>query len=170
MSLTFWVHPCSLLKHILCSCSWSGPRFHSTPYLELPLQHLTQPHTEFSWIVCLLTSLWSDTLLCSQNRKLFLSHAVFLLGSFSASYHCWFPYLSPEKKVKVALLSPTPCDPMDWSLPVSSAHRILHARILEWVVIPFSRSSSRPRDGIQASCFAGRFFIFWAMQHRWAVS
>ena len=35
---------------------------------------------------------------------------------------------------------------MDCSLPGSSVHGILQARILEWVAIPFSRGSSRPRD------------------------
>ena len=40
----------------------------------------------------------------------------------------------------------TPCDPMDYSLPGSSVHGILQARILEWVAIPFSRGSSQPRD------------------------
>ena len=35
---------------------------------------------------------------------------------------------------------------------------ILQARILEWVVIPFSRGSSQPRDQTQISCFAGRLF------------
>ena len=34
------------------------------------------------------------------------------------------------------------CDPMDCSLPGSSVHGILQARILEWVAIPFSRGSS----------------------------
>ena len=34
---------------------------------------------------------------------------------------------------------PTLCDPMDCSPPGSSVHGILQARILEWVVIPFSR-------------------------------
>ena len=33
-------------------------------------------------------------------------------------------------------------DPMDCSLPGSFVHGILQARILEWVVIPFSRGSS----------------------------
>ena len=37
---------------------------------------------------------------------------------------------------------PTLCDPMDCSLPGSSVHRILQARILEWVAISFSRGSS----------------------------
>ena len=40
----------------------------------------------------------------------------------------------------------TLCKPMDCSLPGSSVHGILQARILEWVVMPSSRGSSRPRD------------------------
>ena len=47
--------------------------------------------------------------------------------------------------------------PMDCSSPGSSVHGILQARILEWVVIPFSRGSSQPRDQDQVSCTAGRF-------------
>ena len=39
----------------------------------------------------------------------------------------------------------TPCDLLDCSLPGSSVHRILQARILEWVAISFSRGSSRPK-------------------------
>ena len=40
----------------------------------------------------------------------------------------------------------TLCKLMDCSLPGSSVHRILQARILEWVATPFSRGSFRPRD------------------------
>ena len=40
----------------------------------------------------------------------------------------------------------TLCDPLDYSLPCSSVHGILQARTLEWVSIPFSRGSSKPRD------------------------
>ena len=36
----------------------------------------------------------------------------------------------------------TLCDPMDGSLPGSSVHGILQARILEWLAIPFSKGSS----------------------------
>ena len=39
---------------------------------------------------------------------------------------------------------PTLCDPMDYSLPGSSVHGILQARVLEWVVTFFSRGSSQP--------------------------
>ena len=41
---------------------------------------------------------------------------------------------------------PTVCDPMDCSLPGSSVHGILQARMLEWVAVPSSRGSSRTRD------------------------
>ena len=39
-----------------------------------------------------------------------------------------------------------------------TVHGILRARILEWVDIHFSRESSQPRDQIQVSRVAGRFF------------
>ena len=55
----------------------------------------------------------------------------------------------------------TLCNPMDCSLPGFSVHRILQARILNWVAIPFRRSSW-PRDWTWVSCIAGRFFIIWA--------
>ena len=45
-------------------------------------------------------------------------------------------------KVLVAQLCLTLCDPKDCSMPGSSVHGILQARILEWVAIPFSRGSS----------------------------
>ena len=47
---------------------------------------------------------------------------------------------------------------MDCSLPDSSVHRILQARILEWVTISLSKGSSQPRDWTHISCIAGRFF------------
>ena len=53
-------------------------------------------------------------------------------------------------------------DPMDCSLLGSSVHRILQARILEWVAISFSSGSSWARDRTQVSCIAGRRFNLWA--------
>ena len=53
---------------------------------------------------------------------------------------------SEVKWSEVAQSCPTLCNPMDCSLPGSSVHGILQARILEWVAISFSRGSSRPRD------------------------
>ena len=50
----------------------------------------------------------------------------------------------------------TLCNPMDYTV-----HGILQARILEWVAFFFSRGSSQPRDRIQVSHIAGRFFTSW---------
>ena len=60
-----------------------------------------------------------------------------------------------EEEVQSCL---TLCDPMDCSLPGSSVHGILPARVLEWVAISFSRGSSQPRDRTQVSHIVGRGF------------
>ena len=73
-------------------------------------------------------------------------------------------YYSKRKllKVLVAQSCVTLCYPVSCSLPGSSVHWVLQARILEWVAIPISRKSSRPRDQTQVSPIAGRFFTVWA--------
>ena len=48
--------------------------------------------------------------------------------------------------VKV-LVAPTLCNPLDRSLPGSSVHGILQARILEWVAMP--SSVDLPKPGIK---------------------
>ena len=53
------------------------------------------------------------------------------------------------KKVKVAQLCLTLCDPKDYTV-----HGILQARILQWVAFPFSRGSFQPRDRTQVSGIA----------------
>ena len=45
------------------------------------------------------------------------------------------------------------------NLPGFSVHRILQARILEWVTISYSRGSSQTRDWTRVSCIAGRLFF-----------
>ena len=44
---------------------------------------------------------------------------------------------------------------MDYFSPGSSVHGVLQARILEWVVIVFSRASSPPKDRMCISCGSG---------------
>ena len=61
----------------------------------------------------------------------------------------------------LSCFSLTLCVPMDCSPLGSSVHEILQSRILEWVAIPFSRASSRPRDQTCVSMspgLAGSFF------------
>ena len=73
---------------------------------------------------------------CSFKLRLTVGHC-----------HLWLPkengndripdYLKPDDGVcaKSLQLCPTFCNPMDYSLPGSSVHEILQARILEWVTI-----------------------------------
>ena len=51
-----------------------------------------------------------------------------------------------NRESEVAQLCLILCDPMDYTV-----HGILQSRILEWVVFPFSRGSSQPRDQTQVS-------------------
>ena len=61
-------------------------------------------------------------------------------------------------------------EPMDCSLPGSSIHGILQARILEWVAISLSRGSSQPRDQTLVFHTSGRFFTIWATKAaRWLL-
>ena len=66
-----------------------------------------------------------DTLKLKISRKIRMNHGNSLL----------------TVKVKVAQSSPALCNPMDYA-----GYGILQARILEWIVIPFSRGSSQPLD------------------------
>ena len=62
-----------------------------------------------------------------------------------------------QQKVQVAQSCSTLCKLMDYTV-----HGILQARTLEWIVFPFSRRSSQPRDWTQVSCIADGFFTSWA--------
>ena len=63
---------------------------------------------------------------------------------------------------KMLQLCPTLCDPMDCSLPGSSVHGTLQARILEWIAMLSSRGSSWLRIepiSLTSPALVGRFFI-----------
>ena len=59
-----------------------------------------------------------------------------------------------ELCVKVTHSCLTLCNPMDYTV-----QGILQVRILEWVVVTFSRGSYQPRDPTHVSLVSGRFFI-----------
>ena len=70
-------------------------------------------------------------------------------GKNTIRFHCMrYLYAMHDKRLQSC---PTLCDPVDCSPPGSSVHGILQARILEWVAMPFSRGSSRLRDGTRVS-------------------
>ena len=60
-------------------------------------------------------------------------------GQFSIQFQRKAMPKNAQSESEVAQSGPTPCDPVDSSLPGSSVHEILQARILEWVAISFSR-------------------------------
>ena len=97
-----------------------------------------------------------------------------LLSRFSRVQLCATPYLLIYRSqwrsttcvcVLVAQSFPALGDSMDCSPPSSSVLGILQARIWEWVAIPFSRGSSRPRDWTSVSPIAGRFFTISATRN-----
>ena len=53
--------------------------------------------------------------------------------------------------VKSIQLCPIFCDLIDCNPPSSSVYGILQARALEWIAMPSSKPSSRPREGICVS-------------------
>ena len=61
-------------------------------------------------------------------------------------------------------LCPTLCDPMDHSLPGSSVHGILQARILEWFAISFFKGSSQPRG---QTCVSNVYCIGRQVLNHW---
>ena len=75
-----------------------------------------------------------------------------------------------ESESEVTQSCPTLYNPMDCSLPGSSLHGILQARVQEWVAISFSRGSSRPRDQTLVSCIPGRHFNLWATREVHVIS
>ena len=62
----------------------------------------------------------------------------------------------------IAQSYPILCDPVDCSLPGSSAHGISQARILEWVGISFSWGTFWPGDWTQVSCLGRGILYHWA--------
>ena len=69
----------------------------------------------------------------------------FVAFSFRNEYYSFYS----ESESEVTQSYPALCNPVDCTLPGSSLHGILQARILEWVAISFSRGSSQPMDQTQ---------------------
>ena len=106
-----------------------------------------------------LCGCWS-TVDSRESRPLDLNRSICLIVLSRSG--TWSNCYSRTCESEVAQSCPALCDPMDCSLPGFSVHGILQARILEWVVISFSRRSSWPRNWTWVSCTVGRHFTVWA--------
>ena len=96
---------------------------------------------------------WSQISLCSLSRNS-VNLVILPLLTFITT-------TSTPGCCLVAQSGPTLCDPMDYSLLGSSVHGISQARIREWVAMPFSRASSRPRDRTLVFCIGRRMLYHW---------
>ena len=95
-----------------------------------------------------------------------------LVVSYSLLPHdLYSPWNSPGQNTGVGsyslLQGIIPAQGLNTGLPY--CRRILYhlshqegPRILEWVAVPFSSRSSRPRNLTKVSCVVGRFFTSWA--------
>ena len=78
---------------------------------------------------------WAPDIWRQHNEVLCLFSLLSHLVSVHLDSLGWILYMKVKVKVEAC---PTLCNPMDCSLPSSSDHGILQARILEWDAIPFS--------------------------------
>ena len=89
------------------------------------------PSTEYSGLISFRMD-WLDLLAVQGTLKSLLQHHSGIVHFSKVACVC----------VLSLQLSATLCNTMDHSLPSSSAHGILQARILEWIAMPSSRGSS----------------------------
>ena len=94
------------------------------------------------------TGIWEEGWTGGAQRVFRAMHTFCIVAVDICHYYCCL-----VTKPRLALW-----DPMDCSLPGSSVHGILQARILEWVAISLSRGSFQHRDWTYVSCIAGGFF------------
>ena len=116
---------------------------------------------------------WSSQF--SDMLPIFLPHGEKDLGSWggeSPRNSCIRLKSSERPCVCAQLLSRVSlCNPVDCSLPVSSAYGISQARILGCVAISFSGGSSPPRDQSHASCVSLPYQVdSLPLSHQWSPS
>ena len=135
----------------------------------------------FSYFLFLLYTFFSRSFLCKANAKSplgLVSSSNMGISSFPVLFLGFGWYwkalvFSRKGCVCVCSVAQSPltlCNPMDYSLPGSSVHGILQARILEWVAISFSRGLSQPRDWTPCLlCLLHCRQIFLLLHHLWSL-
>ena len=127
------------LQYARPPCLSPTPRVYPTKLMSIelvmPSNHLILCHP------LLLPSIFPSIRVFSRESALCIRWPKYWSFSFNISpYHI----LSNKYKVCVFIIQSylALCDPVDCSLPDSSVHRILQAKILEWITVPFSRRFS----------------------------
>ena len=113
---------------------------------------------------------WIQVLTLTTTSHLLLTHLQLWLGlAFEEEYVQKKIHRLTKKCYLCDQSCLTLCDPMDCSLPGSTVHGLLKARLLEWVAMPFCRRWSWSMDWTQLSCMAGRLFTGWATRGAWYI-
>ena len=118
---------------------------------ELKAQKQTQTYMVSGFLT---KALYQSYLL--RKRKFLLRHDAGIAGSPCGKEKRFGFYFTTY--VLVAQLCLIICNPMDYNPPGSSVHGICQARILEWVVISFSRGFPIPGIKLVSPALAGQFF------------
>ena len=143
LSLGEWVNTndlvlkpwCKILLHFLIT--------HCLPSTLRGVRVLPAQSQPFLWIP-------SPSPLPLHLGTCYLLFLCFLMYFYFSCYWC-LPFILLCMHAKSLQSCPALCDTMYHSPPGYSVHRILQARILEWVAMPFSRGSPWPRDQIRVS-------------------
>ena len=152
-------------------CKWVSSPHQVTKVLEFQLQHQSLQWTPRTNLLFRMD--WLDLLAVQGTLKSLLQHhsskASILRHSrkLPRTIIKWTLMYIPHDLIKninhKSLQSyPTLCNPMDCSRPGSSVHGILQTRILEWVVMTFSRGSFPAKDWIHVSYVSciGRWVLY----------
>ena len=110
-------------------------------------------------------AIWSIALTLFSSQFLPLPSLHFVFQQYQVDTG-WCQHFSCGGSCLVAKSFPTLCDFVDCITSGSSVLGIFQARILEWVVISFSRSS-QPRDRTHASCIGAQILYCWATREAW---
>ena len=142
--LSVWWRPICIWSH--SKKLYLGPKYSGNPVIGsvsftnislnslCPLLHICPLLPDFHG--CWWVSQWFY-----KVTTIFLENSEICLETQGFVFLKAYKWTSIWRKLKV-LVTPlclTVCDPLNCSLPGSSVHGILQARILEWVTIPFSR-------------------------------
>ena len=126
--------------HGLLGASWSKPYLWSGQSLNFTASQNT------SSVRHVKNSLCQPSQFVNQKNEALKDLITSPNSTWVRARSCFMFCLVHMGKLCVSHLCPILCDPVDYSPPGSSVHGIPHARILEWVAIPFSRGSAWPMD------------------------
>ena len=118
---------------------WSISSFISTTTTNISYRSFPR-----EWCMYIFTSMYAYVSVCvCVCVCMFLWIYIYIFFIYIYTYICTHVTAAAAKSLQSGL---TLCDPMDCSLPGSSVHGTLQARILEWVAMLSSRGSYWLRD------------------------